>query len=283
MEYLLNHIDPLVKDLLNLPALPSDKHRLTLWMIIHASVLLGILILFTKILKGWLIEKVLSKTQFELGLRYALGAIASYIVLILGFFVILDTAGIDTTALTVVIGALGLGLSLSLQTIMSNCFAGLYILVERRIKVGDRVQIGELVGRVKDISLRASYLITNENTLVIVPNSDFISSRVINLSYDGKATRIVVPIAIDPVAEPEPLIKFLIQVLEELPGVAKEPPVEILFKSFSKDQQNFVAIAWTEDNAQKPELLQSKLNLAIANAIKQWRNKDHTESSTSVK
>jgi small-conductance mechanosensitive channel len=278
MEHLLSAIDPVVKDFLNLPVFPTGKYRLTLWMFIHALVLLTLLIFFTKSLKRWLLEKVLSRTQFDLGRRYALAAIFSYIVLILGFLVILDTAGIDTTVVTVVAGALGLGVSLSLQTIISSCFAGFFILLERRIKVGDRVQIGDLVGQITDISLRATSLLTNEHTVVIVPNSDFISSRVINLSHNGKTARVSVAITLDRQASPESTVKLLTKIAEEQPGVLKDQPIEVLLKSFTKDQENVNVIVWTQEFAHKPELLQSNLNWAFSKALMEKTHKASTKA-----
>src|SRR5260221_8596456 len=108
MEGLENMLPPLLRDFLSLPILPSSAHGLTLGMIIHVSVLLAVLIYVTKRLKRWLIDRVLSKTSFELSFQYSLGTILSYATLTLGLLIILDTAGINTTSITVVAGALGL-------------------------------------------------------------------------------------------------------------------------------------------------------------------------------
>jgi small-conductance mechanosensitive channel len=279
MDDLYKYLHPGIREFLDLPVLPSGGHGLTIGMIVHVSVLLALLIFVTKRLKRWLIERVLARTSFDVGFRYSLGAVLSYAILTLGLLIILDTAGINTTAVTVVAGALGLGVSLSLQTIISNCFAGLFILLERRIKVGDRVQIGDLIGRVTDISLRASSLLTNDNALVIVPNSDFITSKVINLSYDTKATRVSVPITVDWPSNPDSLIEILTETAAQEKGVLKDRPVEVLLTSFKKNDYNLVVNVWTDEFSSQKEVLQSNLNRALVKPIRQHLDKSSKHDS----
>lgn len=277
MDELKKYIASPIWDFLNLQVLPSGGHGLTLGTIIHVSVLLALLVYLTRRLKRWLIERVLSKTSFELGFRYSLGTIISYTVVVLGFLIILDTAGINTTSITVVAGALGLGLSLSLQTIISNCFAGLFILLERRIKVGDTIQIGDLIGRVTDVSLRSSSLLTSENTMVIVPNSDFISSRVINLSYNQKSKHLSLPFTVEWPGDPDLLLKTLTHAAEHEPGVLGDKPVEVLLKSFNKNERSILVNVWTEEFADKRELLQSNLNRSLIKALQKQLDKPSKE------
>jgi small-conductance mechanosensitive channel len=279
MDELKNYIASPIWDFLNLQILPTSGHGLTLGTIIHVSVLFALLVYLTKRLKRWLIERVLSKTSFELGFRYSLGTILSYAVVVLGLLIILDTAGINTTSITVVAGALGLGLSLSLQTIISNCFAGLFILLERRIKVGDTIQIGDLVGRITDVSLRSSSLLTTENTMVIVPNSDFISSRVINLSYNQKVKHLSLPFTVEWPGDLDLLLKTLTHAAEHEPGVLSDSdkPVEVLLKSFNKNERTLLINVWTEEFADKRELLRSNLNRSLIKAMQKQLDKSSKE------
>ena len=101
--------------------------------------------------------------------------------------VILQSAGIDLTSLNVFVGAIGVGLRFGLQNITSNFFSGLILLFERPIRIGDRVEIGGAVGEVREIGARATTIVTDES-VVIVPNSQFVSERVTNFSRPGKLT-----------------------------------------------------------------------------------------------
>jgi len=255
------------KDLLNLPVFPTGKHHLTLWEVIYLLILLAALFTATRITKKWLIEKILVRTSLEPGVRYALGTIFSYAVLTVGLLVILDTAGIDVTIITVIAGALGIGISLSLQNIITNLFAGLIVLIERPIKVGDYVQVGDTTGEVTDISLRATTLVTPQNTAVIVPNSEFITSRVSNLSFGDSIVRLTIPISIDRDEDPEKLISLLSAIAEKEPGILKDRPIRVLLDSFSKDGQKFKLVVSTQTYSRHPEVLQSELNRAISKAL----------------
>jgi small-conductance mechanosensitive channel len=99
----------------------------------------------------WFVDTVLARRGVDVGLREALGVIARYVIVTLGVLVILQSAGIDLTSLNVLVGAVGVGLGFGLQNITSNFFSGLILLFERPIKIGDRVEIGGVVGEVKEI------------------------------------------------------------------------------------------------------------------------------------
>ena len=91
--------------------------------------------------------------------------------------------GIDLSSLAFIAGAIGVGLGFGLQNIISNFVSGLIILAERPISIGDRVELGEIAGLVTKINLRSTNIVTNDNITIIVPNSDFITSKVTNWSY----------------------------------------------------------------------------------------------------
>ena len=139
--------------------------------------LLGVLVWVTRRTTHWLVNHVLARRGVDVGLREALGAITRYLVIGVGTLVILQAAGINLTSLNVLIGAIGVGLGFGLQNITSNFFSGLILLLERPIRIGDRVEIGGTVGEVREIAARATTLVTDENVAVIVPNSQFISER----------------------------------------------------------------------------------------------------------
>ena len=107
----------------------------------------------TRRVTRWLVDRVLARRGFDVGMREALGAIVRYGVVALGALVILQSAGINLTSLNVLVGAIGVGLGFGLQNIMNNFFSGLIILFERPIKIGDRVEIAGAVGEVRDIAL----------------------------------------------------------------------------------------------------------------------------------
>ena len=144
------------------------------------------LVWVTRRVTRWFVENVLARRGFDIGMREALGVIARYIIITLGTLVILQSAGVDLTSLNVLVGAVGVGLGFGLQNITSNFFSGLILLFERPIKMGDRVEIGGVVGEVREIGARATTIVTDESVAMIVPNSQFVSERVTNWSRPGK-------------------------------------------------------------------------------------------------
>ena len=131
-----------------------------------ATVLLSFVALYLVSLwvKRLITRRLLTRTSLDLGAREAVGTLFRYFVLFLGSIVIIQSAGIDLTALNVLAGAIGIGFGL--QNIANNFISGIIILLERPIKVGDRVEVGDIDGRVVAIGARATTVITNDNIIV---------------------------------------------------------------------------------------------------------------------
>ena len=154
-------------------------------------ILIAALVWATHRVTRWLVDHVLARRGFDIGMREAIGTIVRYVVISLGTLVILQSAGIELTSLNVLVGAVGVGLGFGLQNITSNFFSGLILLFERPIKMGDRVEIAGCVGEVREIAARATTLVTDENVAIIVPNSQFVAERVTNWSRPDKLTAYV--------------------------------------------------------------------------------------------
>jgi small-conductance mechanosensitive channel len=154
---------------------------ITLYGLVKLALLIAGLFLITGRIDQLLRKRVLERTRLDLPARLMLAAIVRYLMLVLGFLVILQTSGINITSLNVLAGALGVGVGFGLQNIVSNFMSGLIIMFERSIKVGDRVELGNIEGEVMEIGARRTTLLTNDNLTYIVPNSRFITENVANL------------------------------------------------------------------------------------------------------
>lgn len=268
MEF-LQEISTQIRALLDLPLVPIGGTRFTLWLLLYLLVLIFLLIYITGKLKLWVVDRVMARTRVDIGVRQAVGSIFRYAIIAIGFVVILQTAGIDLSALTVLAGALGIGVGLGLQNIASNFVSGLIILFERPIKVGDRVEVGKITGNVLRISLRATIVISNDNIAMIVPNSEFISSSVINWSYTDRDVRFNIPVGVSYSSDPEAIKRLLLQVADEHKGVLRQPPPDVLFDGFGDSSLNFLLRVWTRDYTSRPGVLRSDLNFAISKKFKE--------------
>jgi len=252
-----------VKDLFSVHIFNMGNSSITLWTILYFIILAWLLFFITSKLKKWMVYKVLSESKIELGVRLAVGTIIRYGVLVLGLLIVIQTVGINLSAITILLGALGIGIGFGLQNVTNNFVSGIIILFERPIKVGDRIQVGDVFGDVVSISMRATVVLTNDNISVIVPNSDFISSKVINWSHNDRNVRFNIPVGVAYKEDPEKVKQILLEVAEKEEGILKNPKPDVFFKEFGDSSLNFSLEIWTNSYITTPGILRSKLYFEI--------------------
>ncbi|MBK9308197.1 MAG: mechanosensitive ion channel family protein [Nitrospira sp.] len=252
-----------------IPLYSIGDTTITLGTMLYLTVLVVSLFYITGKLKTWIVEGLLVRSQVDLGVRHAVGNIVRMVFLALGLIIILQTAGINLSSLTVLFGALGIGVGFGLQGVTNNFVSGIILLLERPIKVGDRIEVGNVNGDVINISPRATTIVTNDNIAIIVPNADFISSKVVNWSYTNRNVRFNFPVGVSYGSDPEQVRSVLLEVARAHPGVLKEPGPSVLFDSFGDSALNFVLRVWTRDFSTVPGVLRSELYFAISRAFKE--------------
>ncbi len=167
----------------------------------------------------------------------------------------LNTIGIDLTALAVFTGALGVGIGFGLQSIFSNFVAGIIIILEKTLKVGDFIDLeGGITGEVQDINVRSTLIRTNDNIDMLIPNSEFISKRVINWTLDDAKRRIHVPVGVaygsDKALVKTALLEAADNVEFTLKGSAARSP-DVWLVNFGDSSLDFELVVWLTDGATK--------------------------------
>ncbi|HEU4643951.1 MAG TPA: mechanosensitive ion channel domain-containing protein, partial [Burkholderiales bacterium] len=127
-----------IREFLEVPLISTPDTKITLWSLLYLVFFVVLLFWAAHWLRRWLAEGPLARTGMDAGARHAAGTIARYLLLLIGFLIILQSAGIDLTTFNVLAGAIGIGVGFGLQNVVSNFFAGLIIMFERPIKLGDR-------------------------------------------------------------------------------------------------------------------------------------------------
>ena len=221
------------------------------------------LVWVTRRVTRWLVDGVLAHRGVDVGLREALGTIARYVIISLGALVILQGAGIDLTSLNVLVGATGVGLGFGLQNITSNFFSGLILLLERPLKIGDRVEIGGVVGEVHEIGARATTIVTDESVAIIVPNSQFISERVTNWSRPASLTAYLLPFHVAHSSDPALVRRVLLAAAAPHPDVLADPPAEVEFVEAGLAALRFQLQVWSRDHLKTAGTLKSDLNFEV--------------------
>jgi small-conductance mechanosensitive channel len=216
-----------------------------------------------------LLGKIFPRYNLKPGLGQTIAKLVQYLLIILGLFVIIQSSGVDLTPLGLLFGALGVGIGFGLQNITNNFISGLIILFERPIKIGDRVELETVTGNVVSISARSTTVITNDNIAVIVPNSEFINSRVINWSLDDRNVRFNFLVGVSYKENPMVIKKLMLEVAGRNPGVLRKPEPDVLFEEFGDSSLIFNLRVWTSEFSDKPKVLKSQLFYAIFEKFKE--------------
>jgi small-conductance mechanosensitive channel len=211
--------------------------------------------------------RVLPRTSMDSGQQYAFARFTGYLVFVLGLMIGLQSAGVELSSLVMVGGALGIGVGFGLQTIASNFVAGLILLAERPVKLGDRVEVGDTFGDVVRIAGRSTWVRTNDNVVIIVPNSEFIENRVTNWTANDRQVRFSLPVGVSYGSDPEKVREILLEVARRHPDVMTDPPPEVLFVAFGDSSLDFVLRVWTIKQVQTPSILKSDLYFSIFRAF----------------
>jgi small-conductance mechanosensitive channel len=238
----------------------SDFTILTLLFIIISSILL---VFLSKRISKILINRILSRYIKDSGVTDSIGTIFRYSIIVIGFITIFQSAGFDLSTLGLLAGALGVGIGFGLQNVTNNFISGIIILFERPIKVGDRIEVGDINGDVYSISMRSTTVITNDNISVIVPNSEFINSQVINWSHNDRKVRFRYPVGVSYKEDPEKVRAIVLAVVKENKGVLDDPETNFWFDGYGDNSINFVLGVWTSEYIQRPGVLKSQLYYAI--------------------
>ncbi|MDQ7817893.1 MAG: mechanosensitive ion channel [Melioribacteraceae bacterium] len=256
-------------EFLSVPVFSIGETNITLWALLYLIFLLWLLYLLTSKMNKVIVYKLLAKSKIELGVRIAVGTILRYVILTVGFIIILQTVGINLSSITILLGALGIGIGFGLQNITNNFVSGLIILFERPIKVGDRIEVAGVAGDVMKVSMRATTIVTNDNISIIVPNSEFISSTVINWSHTDRKVRFNYPVGVSYKEDPQKVKKILIEVASDNPGVLKDPKPDVLFTEYADSALMFNLRVWTNDYIDRPGVLKSQLYFEIFKHFKE--------------
>lgn len=268
MDSILDFANKII-NIFNFPLLSFGESTLTFSLIVYLIIIMILLVYVTSKLKDVIIYRLLAKSTVEIGVRVAVASLVRYLILFIGFVVILQTAGIDLSSVTVLFGALGVGIGFGLQNITNNFVSGLVILMERPIKVGDRIEVSGISGNVVNISMRATTILTNDNISIIVPNSEFVSSTVINWSHTDRNVRFNFPVGVSYKEDPEKIRKLLLQVADGNSGVLKQPRPDVLFSEYADSALIFTLRVWTREFIDRPGILKSQLYYAIYGMFKE--------------
>src|SRR2546423_4353410 len=219
--------------------------------------------------KRFLFNRLLAQSGLDRSLQYAIAQVVSNIVLVVGIVIVLENTGIHLAALAVFAGAVGVGVGVGLQNIASNFISGLVILAERPITIGDRVEVAGIAGQVEHIRARSTVIRTNDNIMMIVPNTKFIDSPVTNWTYGDRRVRFRIPVGVAYGSDVNKVRDALLAVARENPHTLKEPAPGVFLDQFGDSSIDFQLMVWSSEMSARPSRYRSDLNSAIVEKFRE--------------
>lgn len=213
--------------------------------------------------------RLLAHFDLDEGLRYAIGRITYYILLVVGMMAALQTVGVQMGSLAVLLGALGVGIGFGLQNIVNNFVSGLILLFERPIKVGDWIELQGVSGRVTDIGARSTKVVTNDNVTIIIPNGDCLSQRLTNWSYNSSLARLRLPVSVALGSSLETVRNSLLEIARKHPKVSSSPEPRVLLDQFGDSQLCLELAIWFRVGTIGIIQLRSDLNFEIERVFRE--------------
>jgi len=259
-EFLTNDY---VQRVLGQPLFQLGSFNVTPAFLILTVVYIIVLGVVTGATRRLLHKRLLSRTALDLGQRDAYARIAGYVLFMLGIVIGLQSSGVNLNSLLVLGGAVGIGVGFGLQPLVGNFVAGFILLFERPVKLGDRVEVGGVVVDVLRMAARSTWVRTNENVVIIVPNLEFISNRVTNWTANDRRVRFSIPIGVSYGCDPGSVRDLLLDTARHHSDVLNDPPPDVLFLGFGDSALNFELRVWTLTKIQTPQMLASDLYFAV--------------------
>lgn len=239
-----------------------------------ADVLAFILTIFTAIYLSRFITTVLDEDVYQRvslgrGISFAISAVIRYGIILFGFLLAVSALGIGMDRITILLGALGVGIGFGLQTIVNNFVSGMILIFERPIHIGDSIEVGAVAGIITRIGIRASTIRSFDGADITIPNGTLLADSVTNWTMSDRIRRIELPVGVAYGTDTDMVIEALYSALIEKNGILSEPKPQIIFNGFGESTLNFSLRAWVADNDEYI-IIKSDIALAMNRALKAY-------------
>ncbi len=237
----------IIKDIwqfLNSPILALKGTTISLSSIALAFVTIWISFRIANFL-GRMLNGALEKKAVDSGVRDSLEKFLRYLVIVIGILFAADIMGFSLSSLAALSAILMVGIGFGLQNITQNFISGIILLIERPVKVGDIVKVGDVTGKIFDIRVRATVIQTRDDISIIVPNSKFIAEEVVNQSFLGQRIRKHVRVGVAYGSELKVVQATLLKVAADHPEILDDPEPTVIFENFGDSSLEFDLRFWS--------------------------------------
>ncbi|HZQ63258.1 MAG TPA: mechanosensitive ion channel domain-containing protein [Casimicrobiaceae bacterium] len=249
-------------DVWNAPLFTIGGTPVTLLHLLTLIALSIALVIIAARVQSLLARRVLARTHLDASTREFVASIVRYIVLVVGFLIIVQAIGINLTTLNVLAGAVGVGIGFGTQNIIQNWVSGLIVMFERPIRIGDRIQVAGIEGDVTEIGARRTTIVGNDNRAVIVPNSKLITDVVVNWQYYCQEVTLRLEVAVAPGSDVRVAEQLLRDIAKQNQDLLAQPAAIVNLMTITGGALKFELIVWTR-RADMTSAIVSRLNFAI--------------------
>lgn len=234
---------------------------------IEGAISAGVVMVLTLWLSSALEKKLIRGTGDNLSMRKMVANTLRIVLLVVGLLIALSAVGIDLTALSVLGGAIGVGVGLGMQRIAANYVSGFVILAERSLRIGDMVKVDTFEGRITDIRTRYTVIQALNGREALVPNELLITQRVENATLSSRAALISSPLQVAYGTDVAALLPSLGAVIAAVPRVLKDPAPNVQLAGFGADGLDLILNFWIDDPENGQGNVRSAVNLSVLRAL----------------
>ena len=246
--------------------------RVSLYLALKGVAMLVVLIWFASVVSRFVQARLGRASNMTSSVKTLIGQTVRVALLFIAIMIAMNAIGVDLTAFAVFSGAIGVGIGFGLQAIFSNLVAGVILLIEETVKVGDFVELESgLTGEVREINIRATLITTNDNVDILVPNSEFINSRVTNLTLRDAFTRARIPFGVAYGTDKDLVRKAALEATAEVSHMltgAKARPPQVWLVNFGESSLDFELVVWIKpESVKRPGAVRADYNWALETAL----------------
>lgn len=227
---------------------------------------IALIILISGIIRFVIRKSIYKSIRMDVGKKYSLNNLIKYIIYIIATSLVFNTLGIDLKLILAGSAALLVGVGLGLQNLFSDFVSGIILLIDSSVKVGDIININNMVCRVEKINLRTTNVLTRDDKYLLLPNSLLTKTQLINWTYATIASRFDIDVRTEYSANAEQVMQLLIQIALNHPEVKNEPTPFVRLNNFGTSSLDFTLYFWCDD-VFRVENVKSRLRKEILNAF----------------
>ncbi len=259
----------LIGEILKFKLFQLKDTPVTVSSVIMLIIVLLFFVVLSKAARRVFFSRVFKRLRLDEGTIYTFSRVTHYLIMLIGAMVAFQFVGIDLSGLMVIFGALSVGIGFGLQNLTSNFISGLILLVERPIRVGDRVTIGDTEGDVVEINIRSTEIRSLNNISIIVPNSEFVSTQVVNWSHGDLKVRLDIDVGVSYGSDLDTVYKCLNLAATGNSEVLKTPVHEVLHCGFGDSSWDMRLRVWIA-NPKRHTYVRSEINCAIVRLFREY-------------